>query len=96
LEKEVEHWKTRYEVAQAYIDIVREEEEREIRAERNRRRNERQKRKKKKQKKGTSARSKSPQKPQASSQDAGTAPLAVIDGGADAGDRDAKPDAVEE
>jgi hypothetical protein len=28
LEKEVDHWKTRYEVAQAFIDLTREEERR--------------------------------------------------------------------
>ena len=47
LEKEVDHWKTRYEVAQAYIDITREEEESEARRVRRNRR----KREKKKQKK---------------------------------------------
>lgn len=47
LEKEVEHWKTRYEVAQTYIDITREEEESEARrVRRNRRKRERRKQKK--------------------------------------------------
>ena len=50
MEKEIHHWKTRYEVAQAYIDIVHEQEAREERAEkteRNRRKRERAKQKKK-------------------------------------------------
>jgi len=44
-EKELEHWKTRYEVAQAYIDIVHEEEEKTAR---NQRKRARKKQKKKK------------------------------------------------
>ena len=47
LEKDVKHWKTRYEVAQAFIDITREQEEAELRVERNRRKRERRKQKKK-------------------------------------------------
>ena len=47
LEKEVEHWKTRYEVAKAFIDLTREQEEAEVRTERNRRKRERRKQKKK-------------------------------------------------
>ncbi len=41
LEKEVDHWKTRYEVAQKYISIMHEEDEVEERRERNRRKRER-------------------------------------------------------
>jgi transposase-like protein len=47
LEKDVKHWKTRYEVAQAFIDITREQEEAELRTERNRSKRERRKQKKK-------------------------------------------------
>ena len=52
MEKEAKHWKTRYEVAQAYIDITREAvssyERTERQTERNRRKRERQKQNKKK------------------------------------------------
>lgn len=37
LEKDLKHWKTRYEVAQAFIDLTREQEKAKARAERNRR-----------------------------------------------------------
>ena len=47
LQKEVDHWKTRYEVAKAFIDLTREQEEAEARTERNRRKRERRRQKKK-------------------------------------------------
>ncbi|MCK5641164.1 MAG: hypothetical protein KAJ19_10215 [Gammaproteobacteria bacterium] len=89
-EKELEQWKTRYEVAQAYIDIVHEEEEKTAR---NQRKRARQKQKKKKPRRSVEAASGSSR---TNSGAAGGAKLAVIDGGADAGDTDAEPEAVEE
>ena len=96
LEKEVENWKTRYEVAQAYIEITRDSvaaQEREDRkTEHNRRKRERQKQKKKKRR-----------APAAASEQPGTADnagerarLAVVDGGAGAGDLEIEPEAVDE
>lgn len=96
LEKDVEHWKTRYEVAQAYIDIVHEQEEREMRSERNRRKRDRKKQKKKKPRKATGAAGKSSGTSKPDSGNAGGSRLAVIDGGADAGDSDTKPEEMEE
>jgi hypothetical protein len=89
LEKDVEHWKTRYEVAQAYIDIVREEE---AQMERNRRKQERQKQKKKKPRKAGRASKFS----RAASGKGGGPRLAVIDGGAGSGDTDGESEKVEE
>ncbi len=96
LEKDVAHWKTRYEVAQAYIDIVHEQEEREMRADRNRRKRGRQKQKKKKLRTVTESSGKPPSTPEASSGAGEDSRLAVINGGADAGDRGTKPEAMED
>jgi transposase-like protein len=90
LEKEIHHWKTRYEVAQAYIDIVHEQEAREARAEkteRNRRKRERAKQKKKP--RVTSAKKSGA----ATANDEANAEAAVADsmGGADNGDGTGEP-----
>ena len=87
LEKEVEHWKTRYEVAKDYIDVVHEAEDRNAR---NQRKSERQKQKKKKPRRRTGKSSR------ASSGAAGGPKLAVIDGGTDSGDTNPEPESVEE
>jgi anti-sigma factor RsiW len=89
LEKDVAQWKTRYEVAQAYIDIVHEDQEREARAERNRRKRERQKQKKKPRSTGGNA-------SRAAGSASGGPRLAVINGGANSGDTAPQPDPVEE
>ncbi|MCP4602310.1 MAG: hypothetical protein GY847_17640 [Proteobacteria bacterium] len=91
LTKEVEHWKTRYEVAQAYIDIVHEEDAKQANTERNRKKRERKKQKKKKprNRKDTSKSSGT------ASETGGGASLAVIDGGADTGNTDAESETME-
>ena len=94
LEKDVAHWKTRYEVAQAYIDIVHEQEEREMRTERNRRKRERKKQKKKPSKSPVAGKA-SPASG-ASPEAAGATPLAVVDGGGGSGHLDAEPEPLEE
>jgi molecular chaperone GrpE (heat shock protein) len=38
LKKQVSHWKTRYEIAQTFIDLIREEEERQSREEKKKKR----------------------------------------------------------
>ena len=86
LEQEVEHWKSRYEVAQDYIDVVHAEE---ARMERNRRKRERKGQKKK-------PRSAEAKSSRATASQAGSPRLAVIDGGEGAGDTDGEPEAVEE
>ncbi|MCP4679014.1 MAG: hypothetical protein GY854_26690 [Deltaproteobacteria bacterium] len=92
----MKHWKTRYEVAQAYIDIVHEQEEREIRAERNRRKRERQKQKKKK-RRNTTGPAGGPQRASGTSSGiGGGAGLALVDGGAPAGDRNIEPETMAE
>jgi transposase len=93
LEQEVDNWKTRYEVAQAYIEITRdavEAQEREDRkTERNRRKRERQKKKRR----APAAAGKQP----GATGEAGKRPrLAVVDDGAGAGDHDVEPEAVDE
>ncbi|MCP4602099.1 MAG: hypothetical protein GY847_16550, partial [Proteobacteria bacterium] len=94
--KDVEHWKTRYEVAQAYIDIVHEQEEQEMRSERNRRKRERQKQKKKKTQKTTGLVDKLSGTSEPASGIAGGSRLALIDSGADVGNSDTKPEEMEE
>jgi transposase-like protein len=89
LEKDVEYWKTRYEVAQTYIDVTREEEEQ---MERNRRKRERQKQKKKKPRKSKGT----PKSSRKVSGDGGGTRLAIIDGGADSGNTNGEPEEVEE
>ena len=87
LEKDVDHWKTRYEVAKEYIDLVHEQEEKTAR---NQRKRERQKQKEKKPRRSSTKSSRT------HSGAAGGAKLAVIDGGANSGDTDAEPEAMEE
>ena len=88
LEKDVEQWKTRYEVAQAYIDIVHDDQEREARSERNRRKRERQKSKKKPRSTGRHA-------ARATGSAAGGPKLAVINGGAGTENPNGEPAALE-
>ena len=96
LGKDVEHWKTRYEVAQAYIDIVHEQEDREMRAERNRRKRGRKKQQKKKPKKAAKVGSETPPASGASSIPAAGAQLAVLGSGAGPGHRNEEPETMEE
>lgn len=92
LEKDVEHWKTRYEVAQAYIDIVHEQDEKEEQAARNRRKRERKKHKKK----PRVSTGKKDSASKAAGKVTGGARLAVIDGGADSGYTNEQPEKVED
>jgi hypothetical protein len=94
LEKEVENWKTRYEVAQAYIEITRdavEAQEREEHKERNRRKREWQKQKKKRRAPAAAGK-----QPGSLGERGGKPRLAVVDDGEGAGDHDGEPGAVDE
>jgi transposase-like protein len=87
LEKEVDHWKTRYEVAQKYISIMHEEDEVEERRERNRRKRERKQQKKKRDKTSSMSR-----------KNGGTGKaLRVVsdDNGSGDGDENEKPESVD-
>jgi hypothetical protein len=94
LEKEVDNWKTRYEVAKAYIEITSEAVEaqaNEERQERNRRKRERQKQKKKRRAPASAGK-----QPGAATEDGERARLAVVDDSGGAGDHDDEPEAVDE
>jgi len=77
-------------VAQAYIDIVHEEEEKTAR---NQRKRARQKQKKKKPRRSVKAAARPSRTPGSA---AGGTKLAVIDGGANSGDTNEQPESVEE
>lgn len=94
LEKELDNWKTRYEVAQAYIEITRdavEAQERGERKERNRRKRERQKQKKKRRTPATAGK-----QPGTNAEGGGKPRLVAIDDGGGAGDHDVEPEAMDE